>query len=283
MQALDGPGGWLGRSGAGLVPGGGSGDGRSTRHAGQTLGDPCPRALSGRTPICPSGRASTAARAVAFAFATPRLDPGGLGPSCRPSDAWSVPGWRAPSGVGADGGTWDRSDDARGIVPPAGSGIRDGRLRATRAGARRGLEVGSARRGGAPGCFRGVTGAAQAAWSRGAGAEVRDVGGRAALPRVGAGLGGQAEVAADVGDDVGGGAGADVVFEVGGVEALAQLGVECLGGVAVARAADPVLDLSDDAPAGCGAVPGRVGGGSRRACRGCVRGGCSGGRRGRCC
>jgi len=55
----------------------------------------------------------------------------------------------------------------------------------------------------------------------GAGAEVVNVGGGAARPGAGAaGRGGEAEVAAEFGDDVGDGAGREVVIEVGGVEAV---------------------------------------------------------------
>ncbi len=111
------------------------------------------------------------------------------------------------------------------------------------------------------------TGLASSAWGSGAGAELGDVLRRAALPGLGAGECVEAEVAADFFDDVRDGAAADVVVEVGGVQALAQLRGEGLGVVAVGVAVvvglapDDVLDIAEDALAGGCAVPGRVLGG----------------------
>ncbi len=108
----------------------------------------------------------------------------------------------------------------------------------------------------------------------GAGAVLFKVGRRAALPGVGTGQGGKAEVAADLGDDVGDRAVADVLIQVGGVEAVVQFGGQSLGagfiGVgsigsciidAGGGALDRVLDFAEDALAGGGAVLGRVPGG----------------------
>ena len=125
------------------------------------------------------------------------------------------------------------------------------------------LGIGGALRVVAAGCVRGGGGLAGAGLGGGAGVEVCDVVWGAAMPGVVAGQGCEAEVAAEFGDDFGDGAGAEVVVEVGGVHTLVQLGVEGVGGVAFVGAVDGVLDFADDAPAGGGAVPGRVAGGWR--------------------
>ena len=114
--------------------------------------------------------------------------------------------------------------------------------------------------GGAAGLWVGA--GLMAAGSCGAGAELLDVPGRAALPGIGAGGGGQAEVAADFGDDFGDRAGGEVVVDVGGVQAVVQLGLEA-GGVGGGGAMEGVLDFPEDALAGGGAVLGRVPGGCR--------------------
>ena len=100
----------------------------------------------------------------------------------------------------------------------------------------------------------------------GAGVEVLDVGGGAAGPGAGAaGWGGEAEVAGDLGDDVGDGAGGEVPVEVGVVQAVPQFGAEALGAVAfVCGAVDGVLDGTQDVLAGGGAVVGWVAGGRGR-------------------
>ena len=102
--------------------------------------------------------------------------------------------------------------------------------------------------------------------------EPGQIGRGAALEGAGARRGAEAEVAADVLDDVRDGAAADVRVEVGGVQAVAQLGGEAVGAVrslAVGwgRALDAVLDLAQDALAGGGAVPGRIGRGGVEAAR----------------
>jgi hypothetical protein len=99
----------------------------------------------------------------------------------------------------------------------------------------------------------------------GAGAEGGDVLGGAALPGMRAGEGGEAEIPANVGDDVGDGAVVDVVVELWAVQAVAEVGVEGWGLGGVAEALDGVFDLANDAPAGGGAVLGGV-----------LRGGCDG-------
>ena len=100
----------------------------------------------------------------------------------------------------------------------------------------------------------------RAAGGCGTGAELLDVLGRAAFPGMGAGGGGQAEVAADFGDDFGDWTGGEVVLEVGGVEAVVQLGLK-VGAVTAGGALDCVFDFPEDALAGGGAVLGRVAGG----------------------
>jgi hypothetical protein len=84
----------------------------------------------------------------------------------------------------------------------------------------------------------------------GAGAEHGEVLRGAALPRVRAGQCAEAEIAANVGDDVGDRAQLDVVVEVGRVEPVEQFGVQGLGLGVPGGALDGVFDLADDAPAG---------------------------------
>lgn len=94
----------------------------------------------------------------------------------------------------------------------------------------------------------------------GAGAEAGDVGGGAPHVGGGAGEGGdEAEVAAEFGDEVGGGLGGDVVFEVGGVEAVLEFGAQGVDARRVAGGAvDGVFDFADDLfagdDAGCGGL-----------------------------
>lgn len=126
------------------------------------------------------------------------------------------------------------------------------------------LGIGAARRGVAPRCVRPGAGLAGGAGCGGVGAELAHVLWRTTPPEVVAGQGCETEVATDFGDDLGDGTGMDVVVQVGGVEALAKLGAEGFGGIAGAGALDCVLDLADDAPAGGGALLGRVVAGRRR-------------------
>ena len=111
----------------------------------------------------------------------------------------------------------------------------------------------------------GRCGAGLAGGGGGAGLELGEIGGGAAAPGGVAGWRGQAEVAADFGDDVGDGAVGKVPVEVGGVEAVVQLGGQCPGGVVglgvvgvLGGALDRVLDGADDLLAGGGAVDGGV-------------------------
>ena len=98
-----------------------------------------------------------------------------------------------------------------------------------------------------------------AAGGGGAGVEVPDIGGGAAAPGVVAGWRCEAEVAADFGDDVGDGAVGEVVFQVRVVQAVAQLGMEGFGTVAlVCGAVDGILDGADDLAAGGSAAVGRI-------------------------
>ena len=84
----------------------------------------------------------------------------------------------------------------------------------------------------------------------GTGAELNDVLGRAALPGTGSVRGGEAEIAAEIGGDLGGGPRVDLVVEVGAVQPLGEFGVQVL------RLFGP--DLALDALAGGDAVrPGR--------------------------
>ncbi len=63
---------------------------------------------------------------------------------------------------------------------------------------------------------------------------------------MGAGEVGEAEVAADQGDELGNRQVVDVVVAVDGLQALVELGLEHLGVGAVGVALDGVLDLADD-------------------------------------
>ncbi len=117
-------------------------------------------------------------------------------------------------------------------------------------------EVGGLRRDQAEQAF-GLVGVSGGGWRLGlAGggfAEGGDVFGGAAFPGFGAGeAGGDAEIADDVGDDVGEGAAGELVVEVGGFEALVELGAEVLL-VGRVLAVDGVFDLADDLAAGDGA------------------------------
>jgi len=109
----------------------------------------------------------------------------------------------------------------------------------------------------------------------GAGAKLPDVLRCAACPGVGAGQRSEAEVAADVGDDIRSRTGAGVVVEVGGVRAVQHSGMEGVGvggfaiagGVAAAAAVavlggglDHVLVCAPGAAAGGRAGLGRAGG-----------------------
>ena len=58
---------------------------------------------------------------------------------------------------------------------------------------------------------------------------------------------------ANIGDDGLDRAGGEVVFQVGGVEALEQFALEALGAIAAASVMDDVLDAAQDALAGGGA------------------------------
>ena len=158
----------------------------------------------------------------------------------------------------------DHGDGFGRVFRRAAAGVDGAGLRAGRGGALVRLGAWGVRCGVMPGSLGSGAGLAGGAWGGGAGAELPDVRRGAALPRAGAGEGCQAEVAAEFGDDVGDRAGADVVVEVGGVEAVVQLGVQRVGAGVFGggrRALDDVLDLADDAAAGGGAVVGRVRGG----------------------
>ncbi len=77
-----------------------------------------------------------------------------------------------------------------------------------------------------------------------------EVFGGSAFPGVCAGLVGDAEVSGDLADDFCGGLGFEVEFEVRGVEAVEELGLEGLAFVRGAGALDGVFDVADDVFAG---------------------------------
>jgi len=176
-------------------------------------------------------------------------------------------GRRAP---GAAGVAQNHDDSLGRVVREAGAGVGGGWTRVRVGGwlawfalVRLGIggELGGAWAGRLWAGFAGG-GACGAAWGGGAGVELGDVGGGAALPGAGAGEGCEAEVAQDVLDDVVYGAVGDLGVEVWGVHAVEEFGVQDLGGVAnavavvIVLAPEGVLDGTQDALAGGGAIRG---------------------------